>query len=59
MKARVAKLVAARIESLHRCLAETPARSLKQALGALPTEMRETFSRLARLLPGRRPLGSA
>jgi hypothetical protein len=42
--------VAARIECLHGS-SETPAHSLKQALGALPTEMRETFSRLARLLP--------
>jgi hypothetical protein len=51
--------VAARIERLHRSLAETPAHSLEQALGALPTEMRETFSRLSRLIPRRRPLGSA
>lgn len=43
--------VAARIECLHRCAAEAPAHSIKRALGTLPTEMRETFSRLARLLP--------
>lgn len=50
--------VAARIERMHRCLAETPAYSLKQALGALPTQMRETFSRLSRLLLDPAAVGS-